>query len=267
LTPALFCHSTYMCSPDTLREAWKICLDRGLSLFCHVSETEWEIREIRERYGVSPVEHLHGLGLLSKGFAAVHAVHVSESDIDLFARSGASAVHCPESNMKLASGAAPVKDLIKHGVVTALGTDGPASNNNLDLFEEMRTASLAAKLVTGDPAALDAATCIRMATIDGAKALGLDHIIGSLEPGKQADVIVVDLNRPHLSPLYNPASHLVYCARGSDVRDVWVNGARIVRNGSIVTVDRNALLEKVGETAVRIAAEFEIGPRVSTDIT
>jgi len=256
ITPALFCHSPYLCSPNTFKKAREISSGSGLLLFTHVSESLWEVEEINNRYGFRPVEHLYKLGILDEDFVAVHAVHLDENEKKIIVDTGAKIVHCPECNMKLASGAAPAWDLAKRGATIALGTDGPGSNNNLDLFEEMRSASLMSKLVTGDPEAMKAAEVVRMATIDGAKVLGLDERIGTLEVGKQADLIVIDFRRPHLAPVYDPISHLVYSARGSDVRHVIVNGKVIVQDSHITTIDINGLLGQVNKTANRIAKEI-----------
>ncbi|MGB6066775.1 MAG: amidohydrolase [Desulfomonilaceae bacterium] len=258
IKPALFCHSPYLCGAETLQTARAISRNHDILLFSHVSETAQEVEEIRKRYGVRPFEYLQGLGILGTGFVAVHAVHVSDSERELLAKSATGVVHCPESNMKLASGAAPVNDLLARGVTVAVGTDGPASNNNLDILEEMRSASLMAKLVTGDPQALDARTVLRMATIDGAKALGMEDRIGSLAPGKLADVTVIHLNRPHLTPLYDAISHLVYAARGSDVRHVMVDGRLVVRDGRITTVDERDLLKQARSIAANIRKDLGI---------
>jgi 5-methylthioadenosine/S-adenosylhomocysteine deaminase len=254
IRPALFCHSPYLCGPETLARAYDIARNDGRLLFCHVAETAWEVQEIRARYGRDPVAHLEHTGVLGEGFIAVHAVHVSEHERDLLASTGTGVVHCPESNMKLASGAAPIADLVRRGVRVALGTDGAASNNNLDMFEEMRSASLLAKVTTGDPEALSARNVLQMATIDAAKMLGMDHLVGTLEPGKLADVAVVDLDKPHLTPVYDPVSHLVYSARGSDVRDLMVNGRFVVRNGRLTTIDLGHVMAQAGELATKIAA-------------
>jgi 5-methylthioadenosine/S-adenosylhomocysteine deaminase len=160
--------------------------------------------------------------------------------------------------MKLSSGAAPVVDLLAKGVHLALGTDGPASNNNLDLFEEMRSASFMAKLVNNDPEALSACIVMQMATMDGATVLGMNDRIGSLEPGKLADLIIIDLDRAHLTPAYDVVSHLVYAARGSDVRDVMVDGRFVVRHGKVTTVDEGELKSKVREMAGKIASDLDI---------
>jgi len=254
--PALFCHSPYLCSPGTLRSAWEMCEAQDMRLFIHVAETEREVEVIRSRYGQTPVEHLSRVGVLGQRLVAVHCVHLSEREKEMIAESGTSVVHCPESIMKLASGAAPVAGLLARGAIVGLGTDGPASNNNLDMFEEMRSASFMAKLVSRDPLALDAATMIRMATSSGARALGMETLIGALEPGKAADLIVVDLTRPHFTPLYDPISHLVYCARGSDVRDAIVNGRPVVRDGRVTTVNEAKLREEVLELASRVARDL-----------
>jgi len=253
VSPALFCHSAYLCAPETLHRTRAICRERGMHFFTHVAETAREVEEMRSRYNVSPVEHLKNLDLLGPDLVAVHAVHVTGADIQILAETGTGIVHCPESNMKLASGAAAITEFLSRGVPVGIGTDGPASNNNLDLFEEMRSASFMAKLVTGNPEALDAAAVVRMATIDGARVLGMDHEIGSLEPGKLADVIVVDLKRPHLTPVYDPVSHLVYAARGSDVRDVIVNGVQVVESGRITTVDEQDVMRHAVDMARKIA--------------
>jgi 5-methylthioadenosine/S-adenosylhomocysteine deaminase len=256
IVPALFCHSPYLCGPETFKQAREIADKHGLLLFSHVAEAAGEIGDIRRRYGARPVEHLKAAGVLGPKFVAVHAVHLSDSEKDLLADTGTKVVHCPECNMKLTSGTAPVWDLMKKGVTVAIGTDGAASNNNLDLFEEMRSASLLAKLVTGDPESLPASAALRMATTDGARALGLDDQIGTLQEGKLADVIVVDLNRPHLTPLYDPISHVVYSARGSDVLHVFVNGRQVVKNGRITTVDEAEVTTRVASMAAKIAKDL-----------
>jgi 5-methylthioadenosine/S-adenosylhomocysteine deaminase len=258
ITRALFCHSPYLCSPETLQAARRLSRERGILLFCHVSETAQEVDEILRKHGVRPVELLHRLGILGRDFVAVHAVHVSDAEQEMLAKSHTGVVHCPESNMKLASGTAPVVEFMAKGITLGIGTDGPASNNNLDLLEEMRAASLMAKLVTGDPQALGARAVLRMATIDGAKVLGMDDRIGSLEPGKLADLTVINLNHPHLTPLYDPISHLAYAARGSDVRHVMVNGRWVVRDGRIITVDQESLMAKARGVAANIGRDLGI---------
>ncbi|MBA4367517.1 MAG: amidohydrolase, partial [Desulfobacterium sp.] len=181
------------------------------------------------------------------GTLLVHAVWVDEEDRKRIADRGASVVHNPESNMKLASGVAPIPELIEQGVPVGLGTDGSASNNNLDLFEEMDFAAKLHKVNRLDPTMMDAETVLNMATTDGADAIGLGKVVGSLEEGKMADVIVLDMQKPHLVPMYHPVSHIVYAAKGSDVRDVIVNGKVLVKDGRLLTIDLEKLFERVTE--------------------
>lgn len=255
ITPALFCHSPYLCQPGTYSSAAEICKSHDVKLFSHVAETLTESQLIHKRYGVTPVELLNSSGVLDSSFVAVHCVHLTDRDVEIFRDSQVSIVHCPESNMKLASGHARIKNLLDNGLTVGLGTDGAASNNNLDLFEEMRSASLLGKLVSKNPEAVNAAETLTMATIGGARVLGLDDVIGTLSPGKQADIVVVDLSQPHLQPLYNPVSQLVYCARGSDVRDVIVAGKQIVRNRRLCSVSYDDIRKQVLELADKIASD------------
>lgn len=257
ISPTLFCHSPYLCKASTFHEASAICKSHGAKLGAHVAETMRENQLIRARHGVSPVELLQSIGVLDNSFVAVHCVHLTGKDMEILRDAHVNVVHCPESNMKLASGAARIKDLLKMGLTVGLGTDSPASNNNLDLFEEMRSASLLAKLVSSDPEALNAKEALTMATIGGAMALGLDGIIGTLTPGKQADIIVIDMNQPHFQPLYNPISQLVYCARGCDVRDVIVAGRQIVRDRKLCSSSYDDARVQILKLAKKIA--FDAG--------
>lgn len=252
LQPSIFCHSPYTCSSQTLQAAKAAAARQGVLFQIHAAETRLEVQQCREVNGCSPVQYLHDLGILDSGTLLIHAVWMEPGDIDLIAGSGARVVHCPESNMKLASGIAPVPDFIGSGVAVGLGTDGCASNNDLDLFGEMRSAALLHKAVRLDPTAMDAACVVRMATIEGARVLGLDRHTGSLEAGKQADLIVVDLNQPHLVPLYHPASHLVYAARGSDVRHVMIAGRWIVQDRQCITLDAASSILEVEKLARKI---------------
>jgi 5-methylthioadenosine/S-adenosylhomocysteine deaminase len=182
----------------------------------------------------------------------VHAVHLEDEEIDLLARNKVGIVHCPESNMKLASGMARVAEMVKKGIVLGLGTDGCASNNNLDLFKEMDTAAKLSKVRTLDPVTMGAATVLNMATVWGAKALGLEKEIGTVEVGKKADIITVDLGKPHLVPLYNPISTIVYSASGSDVKDVIVNGRVLMKDRTFTTIDAEEVMAKVREISEKI---------------
>ena len=252
ITIAVEPHSPYLCSPDLLTEATAIARSKGAPLVIHLSETTSEVNTIRERYGVTPVRHLADLGVLGPDLLACHCVAVDEAEIRLLKRHDVKVAHNPESNMKLASGIAPVAGLIRQGVCTALGTDGCSSNNNLDLFAEMDTAAKLHKASCLDPTVLDATTVLRMATIDGARALGLDGITGSLEVGKKADIIVIDSRKPHLTPLYHPASHLVYAVGGADVSATVVNGRVLMEDRRLRHLD----LEKILADARQIAGEI-----------
>ncbi len=230
-------HSVYTCSPDLLVSANKLAVKHGVPLIIHMSETQDEIVNSREKFGKSPFAHLASLGVLGKHVIADHCVWVDDLEIDIMAEFGVKMIHNPESNMKLASGFAPVPKMLEAGITVGLGTDGCASNNNLDLFSEMDTAAKLHKVKTMDPTVMDARTVLGMATIGGAKALGMDDRIGSLEVGKKADVIVVDIRKPHLTPMYNPYSHLVYAAKGSDVSHSIINGRLVMAGGTVMTID------------------------------
>ena len=230
-------HSPYLCAPDLLVKAHRIAADNRVPLVIHLSETASEVEQIRTKHGRTPVGHLAELGLLGPDLVACHAVVLTDADIDLLKQSDVKVSHNPESNMKLASGVAPVPALQKAGVCVGLGTDGCASNNNLDLFTEMDTAAKLHKVHTLDPTVADAASVLRMATCDAARVLGMEDRIGSLEAGKLADVIVVDTVQPHLTPMYDPVSHLVYAVRGGDVSHVVINGRVLMENRAFSHLD------------------------------
>jgi 5-methylthioadenosine/S-adenosylhomocysteine deaminase len=253
ITVAVEPHSPYLCSPELLQRAFELAGRHRLPMVIHLAETEAEIQDLRKRYGRTPVEHLEALGVLAPNVLACHCVQLSATDIQRLSRYGVKVSHNPESNMKLASGVAPVPDLLAAGVCVGLGTDGAASNNDLDLFLEMDTAAKLHKAHRLDPTVLDAGTVLRMATSEGARALGLGECIGSLEPGKNADVILVDTHRPHLTPLYHPASQLVYAARGSDVTTVIINGRVVMENGRILTFDVRQTMDEVNAIALQTA--------------
>lgn len=252
ITVAVEPHSPYLCAPELLTRAFGLADRNGLPLVLHLSETAGELETIRGRYGRSPVGHLEALGLLAPNVLACHCVALSDEDIAALKRRDVKVSHNAESNMKLASGIAPVPQLLAAGVCVGIGTDGAASNNNLDLFLEMDTVAKLHKVHCLDPTVLDAATVLRMATIDGARALGLGERIGSLEAGKQADVIVLDTRQPHLVPMHHPVSQLVYAARGSDVAAVLIDGRIVMENGRIRTFD----VEQVMDDVNRMAAAF-----------
>ena len=242
-------HSLYTCSPQLLSEAHGIARDYGVPLIIHVAETAAEISEVRDRYGKHPVDHLHGLGLLGPDLIASHCVHLNERHLKVMAEHGVSVVTNPESNMKLASGVAPVPEMMAAGITVGLGTDGCASNNDLDMFAEMDTVAKLHKVNCLDPTVTDAVTVLRMATIEGARALGLDGITGSVEDGKKADLIVVDTDKPHLTPLYNPYSHLVYSARGQDVSHTIINGRVVMDRRTLLSLDLDAVMARARDKA------------------
>ena len=252
VTIAVEPHSPYLCAPDLLTEAADIAREHRVPLVIHLSETHSEVHDIQEKYGTTPVGHLANLGLLGTNLLACHCVVLSDADMDLLQQHDVKVSHNPESNMKLASGVCPVTDLVKRGVCIGLGTDGCSSNNNLDLFAEMDMAAKLHKASRLDPTVMDAATVLRMATIDGARALGLDHITGSIETGKKADIIVIDTDKPHLTPMYHPVSHLVYAVGGSDVSASVVNGRVLMKDRRLLHMD----LEKIMADARQIAEEI-----------
>jgi 5-methylthioadenosine/S-adenosylhomocysteine deaminase len=242
--PSIFCHAPYTCSAETLQAAKQTAEERGVLFQIHAAETRAEARLCRETHGCSPIQYLDRLGLLNRRTLLMHAVWVGETDIQIIGRQGACVAQCPESNMKLASGIAPIPDMLAAGVTVALGTDGCASNNDLDLWGEMDTAAKLHKVHRLDSTVMDAGTVLRLATIEGARALGLDREIGSLEVGKQADLIVIDTNQPHLAPMYHPHSHLVYAVHAADVRHVLIAGRQVVRDRQLQTIDRDALIRR-----------------------
>jgi 5-methylthioadenosine/S-adenosylhomocysteine deaminase len=245
-------HSLFTCSPELLRAANELALAHRVPLIVHMAETLHEVAEIKKTYGKGPVEHLLSMGLLGPHLIADHCVHLDESDIRHLAEHGVKVVHNPESNMKLASGVAPIPKMMEHGVTVGLGTDGCASNNNLDLLTEMDMAAKLHKVHSMDTTVMDAHTVLKMATIEGAKALGLHDITGSLEKGKRADVILVDTDKPHLTPMYNPYSHLVYAARGNDVTHSIINGRLVMEDRRLLTLNLGETLSRAREKAKRV---------------
>ncbi len=238
-------HSTYTCSPKLLARIRKQA-DRHNALFViHLSENADEVNNIRKLYGDTPLNHLESLGLLDSQVVAAHCVVLSEEEIELLAERGVNVAHCPESNMKLASGVAPIPALLDAGVTVGLGTDGCASNNDVDMFGEMDTAAKLHKVHSLDPTVMNADQTLELATMGGARLLGAGHMIGSLAPGKKADMIVLEFNKPHLAPLYNIPSHLVYGARGSDVIHSIINGKTVMRDRKILTLDQKEVMAEM----------------------
>ncbi len=247
-------HAPYSVSDDVLRKAQMLADELDVRIHMHLHETAGEVDEALRKDGRRPLARLADLGLLSPALTAVHMTQLEEPEIAQLAESGASVVHCPESNLKLASGFCPVQKLVDAGVNVALGTDGAASNNDLDMPGEMRSAALLGKAVAGDASALPARQLLRMATINGARALGLAGHTGSLEPGKWADIAAVDLNTPECQPVYDPVSQIVYSAGREQISHVWVAGRPLLRERQLTHLDIDELLGRVRGWQTRIAA-------------
>jgi 5-methylthioadenosine/S-adenosylhomocysteine deaminase len=247
IRPSIFCHSPYTCSEKTLKKAKKAALDTDVLFQVHVSETSRERQDCERQHGLSPVRFLEKLGILDKNTLLVHAVWIDDTDLEVIYKTGASISHVPESNMKLASGIAPLPKMLNAGITAGIGTDGCASNNTLDLFLTMDICAKLHKVSTLDPTTVNARTVLEMATISGAKSIGLSDITGSLEIGKAADIIIIDTRKPHLTPIYSPGSHLVYSVNGSDVTDVLIAGKHVVKKRQITTLNTDKIIEHVNQ--------------------
>ena len=254
ITPAVAPHAIYTNDSATLKAARALSMKYGVPTLIHMAETQSEAMTARERGSPTVVSYLDTLGFLGPGVVAAHAVWVNESDMGLLKSRGVGVSHNPESNMKLASGIAPVKAYLAANVAIGLGTDGAASNNDLDMFEAMRTASFLQKVATSDPTTVSANTAVQMATIGGARALGMEKQIGSLEAGKHADIIIVSMRAARQAPMYDPMSHLVYVTRGDDVQTTIVNGKILMRNRKVLTLDRAAILRETKTWAAKVSA-------------
>jgi 5-methylthioadenosine/S-adenosylhomocysteine deaminase len=230
-------HAPYTVSDGTLRRIADLSESLAVPVHMHLLETEWEIKQSFQQHDLHPISRLEQQGLLNPRLHAVHMTQLSASDIDKFAGSGAHVVHCPQSNLKLASGICPLASLLSAGINVALGTDGAASNNDLDMLSEAQTAALLAKGVTGDAKVVNSFEVLDMLTINGARALGLDARVGTIEPGKQADLCALDLSEPETQPLHHVVSQLVYAASRRQFSDVWVAGRRVLNSGRLTTID------------------------------
>jgi len=244
ITATLAPHSTYTVSIENLERVKKLADEYKLKTNIHLQEAPSEIEQSMAKYGKRPLQRLHDIGMVSPDLIAIHMTQINDDDFEILQKTKPNIVHCPESNMKLVSGLCPVDKLTKLGINVALGTDGAASNNDLDMFGEMRTAAFLGKVVTNDPKAASAAEVLKMATLNGAKALGIDHITGSLEAGKAADFIAIDMNCIETQPVYHPVSQIVYATPRNQVTDVWVNGKQLLKNRKLMTLDEKELLEK-----------------------
>ncbi|MFT6956198.1 MAG: 5-methylthioadenosine/S-adenosylhomocysteine deaminase [Halieaceae bacterium] len=238
-------HAPYTVSESNLAKVATLAAEADMVVQIHLHETSGEVLQAVEAHGERPLDTLHRLGLLGPRTQCVHMTSLGQQDIELLARTGAHVIHCPQSNMKLASGTCPVTKLLAAGVNVALGTDSAASNNDLNMFGEMQTAALLAKLDSGNASALPAAQALTMATIAGARAMGLDDKIGSLEVGKQADLIAVDLSQPETQPMYNILSQLVYACNGSQVTHSWIDGKPVMQQRELVNINQSELAQQV----------------------
>ena len=246
-------HSPYAVSDVPFERIRTLADELDVPIHIHLHETRDEVVQSLRDYGERPLARLQRLGLLGPGLVAVHMTQLDDAEMEMVAAAGTHVVHCPESNLKLASGFCPVVRLIDAGVNVAIGTDGAASNNDLNLLGEMRTAALLAKGVAGSASAVPAYTALRMATLNGARALGLDAEVGSIAEGKRADLVAVDLGDGHTQPIYNPVSQLVYAAGRHQVRQVWVDGRQVIRDGAPRTLDSPAIIADARVWARRIA--------------
>lgn len=248
-------HAPYTVSDDTFRKVVTLAEQKDMLIHCHIHETMDEVNSSIEQFKQRPLARLHHLGLLSPRLIAAHMVHLTDDEIALVAKHGVSIAHNPTSNMKLASGIAPVQKLLAAGVTVGIGTDGAASNNKLDMLSETRMGALLAKVGTLDPTAVPAATAIRLATLNGARALGIDDKVGSIKVGKQADLIAVDMATLETSPNFDPISHIVYAAGREQVSHVWVNGRAVLAQRQLTTLDEAELKARADDWRVRILAK------------
>ncbi len=250
-------HAPYSSSAELIKRSKSLADKYNVPFNIHVAETKKEFDQIMEEYKLSPVAYLDSLGVLGENVVAAHGIHLTKEDIEIVINRGVGIAHNPECNMKLASGVAPVPEIIAGGGKVSLGTDGVASNNNLNMFDEMNAAALLHKLFNNDPTLVDAKTAVEMATIRGAKVMGMDDIIGSLETGKKADILIIDLNSPHLYPLYNIYSQIVYSMQGSDVETVIINGKIVMENRNVLNIDDELVYEKVKSISRKIQKYVE----------
>ncbi|HET9483660.1 MAG TPA: TRZ/ATZ family hydrolase [Xanthomonadales bacterium] len=247
-------HAPYTVGDDSFRRIRMLADQLDIPVHLHLHETAQEVEDARRDHNARPFARMQGLGIVDRSLIAVHMTQLTDAEIEAGARAGITVVHCPESNLKLASGFCPVAKLVAAGINVALGTDGCASNNDLDMFGEMRTAALVAKAVAQDATVVDAPTALRMATLNGARAMGLESRIGSLEPGKEADIIAVHLDEIETLPIYNVISQLVYACNRRQVTDAWIAGERKLAAGEVVGMDLAAVRDKARRWAPRIAA-------------
>lgn len=250
-------HAPYTCSPECLAQVKELAKKYKVGIHTHIAESKWEVEEIIKKYGKRPVEHLDAIGFLGPEVLAAHCVQLAEQEIRILRDRGVKPVHNPVSNMKIACGVSPVPEMLAAGIPVALGTDGAASNNSLDMFNEMKFAALLNKVDKFDSTVMPVQSVLEMATVNGARALGLGENLGSLEVGKKADLTLVDLRKPHLTPLRNVISHLVYSATGGDVDTVIVDGKVIMQGRRVLTLEEDKVLEEAQKVADELLAQKE----------
>ena len=255
ITTMLGPHAPYTCPPDYLKKVIALADELGVGIHIHLSESRTEVEDITRDYGKSPVKLMLETGLLERQVLAAHCVHLSEEDIDILVQKGVGVAHNPESNMKLASGIAPVDKMLKRGVKIGLGTDGAASNNNLDMMEEMRSAALLQKVACMDPMVLPSYEILKMATCNGAEVLGLEKEVGMIKEGMKADIILLNFHKPHLYPKHDLIAHMVYSAQSADVETVLIDGQVVMENRRVLTLDEEEILKKAQEIAVRLVGQ------------
>ncbi|MBE0425543.1 MAG: amidohydrolase family protein [Nitrospirae bacterium] len=252
ITPCIAPHAIYSCSTETLEKSRAIAEKFNVPLHIHLSETQWEAGEVKIKHNKKPVEYLESLGFLDEKVLAAHCIWIDDDEIEILARRKVGVSHCMESNLKLASGFAPVVTMLMAGVKVTFGTDGAASNNDLNILSEMSTTAKVHKALSNNPTVLDAKKALLMGTRWGADVLGLGDKIGSLEKGKLADIVMLDLNKPHLTPVYDVYSHIVYAAMASDIETVMVNGKLVIDNRKLLTGDEAEILYKAVRWAEKI---------------
>ena len=254
VTTVLAPHAPYTVANPTFEKLQEISSDMNLKIHMHVHETAQEITDSLSQHGVRPIFRLHSLGLVTSNLIAVHATQLTEEEIEMLAEAGSSIAHCPKSNMKLASGFCPVCDLLDKNVNVAVGTDGAASNNSLNMLEETRFAALLAKGVSNDPANVPVNEALRMSTLNGAKSLGIDGDTGSLAVGKSADIAAFDLEVVQSKPVYDPVAQIIHSATRNQVSDVWIRGNRVLNTGNLTTIDESECLELANRWQTRISS-------------
>jgi len=247
-------HAPYTCPPDYLEKVLALAEKHGVGIHIHLAETKSEVDDIRKQYGKSPIEYVNDVGLLDFHVLGAHCVHLSQDDIKILKEKNVGIAHNPESNMKLASGIAPVPQLLAEGINVGLGTDGAASNNNLDMLEEMRSAALLHKVSTGDPMAVPSYQALQMSTVNGGRVLGINDI-GVIREGYKADIILIDFEKPHLYPRHDLVAHTVYAAQSSDIDTVVIDGKVVMKHGVVLTIDEKEVMKNVQRCADRLVSK------------